>query len=114
MDEAYRKKLEQLSRGAVGSDNFDLDQRKNMAPPINNDITREESDLVRKAQLALVDAENKRELPQDAMQKLRPPQLSQEAEMDMLNELSQGEVQPPVSYESQPMRFNKLKSKFQK
>lgn len=111
MDENYRKKLEGLSRGAMGGQlqQQEMLRRQGRLPaPADTSISQQESDLIRQAQLRLVEQERSQGTPVSEMERLqqmgRPVGLSEQDEMDMLREFDEPEVQPS--------RFDKLKQRY--
>lgn len=108
MSDSYRKKLEGLSRGAMGKENYEEMLRKQgkSVTPIDASVDPSTSQRFRDVQQALVDQERRQELPSEMREvdAMRPPQLSPELEQQMMEELMNEEPQPPV----QPRRFNKL------
>jgi len=112
MDEEYRKKLEGLSRGAMGGElpyQKMLQRQGKMPQPVDTSISPRESDLIRQAQMRLVEQERSAGLPQseaEFLQKMgRPVGLTEQEEMDMLKEFDEPQDQ-------MPNRFDKLKQRY--
>lgn len=109
MDPKYKEKMRGLAIGAVGGkEAYDelMKKRNPQIAPTDSSVDAATSQRFRDVQQALVDQEQRRNIPSDATEVnlMRPPQVSPELEQQMLEELMSEEPQPPI----QSKRFSKL------